>query len=65
MSLAVIASPLLRDRRLLAVWDKVQAASASPARTASLLFETDDLLGLGPHGRPRQAPACTATGSTS
>ena len=47
MSLAMIASPLLRDRRLLAVWDKIQAAQRLSREDGLLLLETEDLHGLG------------------
>jgi len=47
MSLAMIASPLLRDRRLLAVWDNIQAAQRLSREDGLLLFETEDLHGLG------------------
>jgi len=47
MSLALTASPLLRDRRLPAVWDKVQAGRRLSREDGLLLFETEDLHGLG------------------
>jgi len=47
MSLALTASLLLRDRRLLPVWDKVQAGRRLSREDGLLLFETEDLHGLG------------------
>ncbi len=47
MSLALTASLLLRDRRLLPVWDKVQAGRRLSREDGLLLFETKDLHGLG------------------
>jgi len=47
MSLTMTASPLLRDRRLLAVWDKVQAGRRLSREDGLLLFETEELHGLG------------------
>jgi aminodeoxyfutalosine synthase len=47
MSLALSAAPLLRDRRLLTVWDKVQAGRRLSHEDGLLLFETEDLHGLG------------------
>jgi aminodeoxyfutalosine synthase len=40
-------SPQLRDRRLLPVWEKVQAGQRLERDDGLLLFETDDLLGVG------------------
>ncbi len=43
----VTAPPLLRDARLIAVWEKVGGGERLTREDALLLFETDDLLGLG------------------
>jgi aminodeoxyfutalosine synthase len=45
--LALTASPLLRDRRLKSVWEKVQAGRRLSREDGLLLFETQDLHGLG------------------
>ena len=47
MSEFVAAFPLLRDRRLLPVWEKVQADRRLSREDGLLLFETEDLHGLG------------------
>jgi aminodeoxyfutalosine synthase len=47
MNLALTASPLLRDRRLKSVWEKVQAGRRLSREDGLLLFETQDLHGLG------------------
>ena len=41
------AAPVIRDRRLLPVWDKVRAGGRLDRDEARLLFDTDDLHGLG------------------
>ncbi|MBI3028886.1 MAG: aminofutalosine synthase MqnE [Candidatus Rokubacteria bacterium] len=41
------ASPRLRDHRLLPIWEKVAAGQRLTREDGLLLFETDDLLGLG------------------
>jgi len=47
MSPTLTASPLLRDRRLKSVWEKVQAGRRLTREDGLLLFETEDLHGLG------------------
>ena len=47
MSLTLTASPLLRDGRLKSVWEKVQAGRRLSREDGLLLFETEDLHGLG------------------
>jgi aminodeoxyfutalosine synthase len=47
MSLALSTAPLLRDRRLEPVWEKVQAGRRLTREDGLLLFETEDLHGLG------------------
>jgi len=42
-----IAPPVFRDRRLLPVWEKVQAGRRLSREDGLLLFETEDLHGLG------------------
>src|SRR3989304_9856678 len=41
------ASPRLRDDRLLPIWEKVAAGEPLAREDGLVLFETDDLLGLG------------------
>ncbi len=47
MPVAVSAEPLFRDRRLHPLWEKVQAGERLSREDGRLLFETDDLHGLG------------------
>ena len=47
MTLAATAPPLLRDERLLAVWEKVRANARLSREDGLLLFDTPDLHGLG------------------
>src|SRR5262245_45957662 len=47
MSIALTAPPVLRDRRLLPLWDKVEAGERLGRDEGLLLFETDDLHGVG------------------
>ncbi len=47
MPLAATAPPLLRDERLLAVWEKVRNHARLSREDGLLLFETPDLHGLG------------------
>src|SRR5499426_2124413 len=48
MAVAAITSPLLfRDSRLLLVWDKVRAGERLSREDGQVLFETEDLHGLG------------------
>ena len=47
MSVAVSAPPLFRDHRLEPLWDKVQAAERLDRDEGLLLFETEDLHGVG------------------
>ncbi|MBI4241202.1 MAG: aminofutalosine synthase MqnE [Candidatus Rokubacteria bacterium] len=47
MPAATAASPRLRDQRLLGVWDRVRAGERLSRADGLLLFETDDLLGVG------------------
>jgi aminodeoxyfutalosine synthase len=47
MALAVTAPTLFRDSRLLPVWDKVRADRRLSREDGLLLFETEDLHGLG------------------
>jgi len=48
MAVAAIASPaLFRDARLLPVWDRVRAGERLSREDGQLLFETEDLHGLG------------------
>ena len=41
------ASPRLRDPRLLPIWEKVASSERLTREDGLLLFETDDLLGVG------------------
>ena len=43
----VTAPPLLKDSRLIPVWEKVAGGERLTREDGLLLFETDDLLGLG------------------
>ncbi|MFQ5897027.1 MAG: CofH family radical SAM protein [Candidatus Methylomirabilia bacterium] len=47
MRSAVSTTPLFRDARLSPIWEKVQAGERLSRDDGLLLFETDDLLGLG------------------
>jgi aminodeoxyfutalosine synthase len=47
VALAVIAPTLFRDSRLLPVWDQVRAGRRLSREDGLLLFETEDLHGLG------------------
>ena len=47
MAVAVAAPPLLRDRRLLAIWEKVRNNIRLSPEDGLALFETEDLHGLG------------------
>ena len=47
MSVAVSAPPLFRDQRLEPLWDKVQAGERLDRDEGLLLFETEDLHGVG------------------
>jgi aminodeoxyfutalosine synthase len=47
MSESVSAPPRFRDSRLLPIWDKVQAGERLTREDGLLLFETEDLHGLG------------------
>jgi aminodeoxyfutalosine synthase len=47
MNLALSAVPLLSDRRLEPIWEKVQAGRRLTREDGLLLFETEDLHGLG------------------
>jgi len=47
MAIAVTAPPLLRDHRLLAIWEKARNSVRLSPEDGLLLFETEDLHGLG------------------
>ena len=47
MSAVAVAPSLFRDRRLLPVWDKVRAGARLDRDDGLLLFDTEDLHGLG------------------
>ena len=47
MSAVAVAPSLFRDRRLLPVWDKVRAGARLDRNDGLLLFDTEDLHGLG------------------
>ena len=47
MAVATSASPLLRDQRLNHIWDKVQSGARLTRDDGLLLFETEDLHGVG------------------
>ena len=64
MSVAVSAPPLFRDHRLEPLWDKVQAGERLDRDEGLLLFETEDLHGVG-RSRTPPSRAATATRSSS
>ena len=45
--MTLTARPLLRDHRLVPIWEKVGAGARLDREDGLLLFQTDDLLGLG------------------
>jgi len=47
MPVAVSTPPMFRDSRLLPIWDKVQAGKRLTREQGLLLFETEDLHGVG------------------